>query len=240
MKKIFFTTIAIIFLFSSCERHERVRPSGKPETREFSFPVITGIEIGDNANLSVYIAEDVSEDEIIITVDDNLWPFLTVNRSGENVTIQFDHVSFIGRQPNLSIILNVRTLKRLGLSGAASCQIQNTLICENLKIRMSGASELRGHIEAKNIDALLSGASKLDITGQCATLDLTLSGASDIRGYGFACDDLDANFSGASSGNLTVNNTLRATLSGASSLYYDGNPTILRQNLSGASTLQRR
>jgi hypothetical protein len=246
MKKIFFTTIAIIVLFASCEKHERIRPSGKLEMREFSYPVITGIEVGDNANLSIFIMEDIPrEDVLFITVDDNLWPFLTVNRSGsfpnpENVSIQFDHVSFIGRQPNLSITLNVRTLKQLRLNGAAFCQIQDSLICGDLRIRMTGASELRGPIEAKNISASLSGASKMDLTGHCATLDLVLSGASDMRGYNFACDDLEANFSGASSGKLTVKNTLKATLSGASSLYYDGNPDVLRRNLSGASTLQRR
>jgi len=61
-----------------------------------------------------------------------------------------------------------------------------------------------------------------------------------MRGFQFSCEDIVANFSGASSGHITVNNTISATLSGASVLRYDGSPTIIRSDLSGGSRLERR
>ncbi|MCL2027908.1 MAG: DUF2807 domain-containing protein [Bacteroidales bacterium] len=239
MKKIIFISITIILLFASCERHERIRPSGQLVTQSFTFSKITGIDIGNNAVVYINISEDI-DDHIHVTVDDNVRPYLDVDLSRENVMIRFRHVSFIGRQPTLHIALNVKNLKQLGLSGATACQIEDVLTCENLKINLSGASELRGEIEVHTISATLSGASKIRLVGECKEFNLTLSGASDMSGYDMVCDDLKANFSGASSASITVLNNLSAVLSGASTLRYDGNPTIVKSNLSGASTLRKR
>ena len=269
MKKIIFISIAAIVLLSSCQKHERIHPSGYLVTHTFTlsnlFPwstpqensFITGIDIFDMAaDLQIYISEDEEEDDkITIIVDDNVYPHINrsafgsgqFNDSGEliaynyTINLQYGHVSFMGRKPNLTIILNVKTLERIGLSGASTSRIEDTLFCKNLEIHLRGASTLRaGQIEANNIVAVLSGASRMDLSGQCETLDLTLSGASSAFGYGMVCDNLKAVFSGASRGEFTVLKTLSATLSGASTLYYRGNPTITYLNTSGSSRLEKR
>jgi hypothetical protein len=166
--------------------------------------------------------------------------------SNGTVSIYFEAVSFIGRKPEFSISVTAKELKKIDLSGASVAYFENNdnsqqpLVFDNLKIDLSGASTLRGHFEANSISASLSGASRMDLSGQCTTFNLSLSGASRAFGYDMICDHLKADFSGASRGEITILKTLSITLSGASTLRYDGNPQIISQNISGASTLKKR
>jgi len=264
MKNLIYTTIIITtFLLTSCQKHERIQPSGYLITHTLPisaehFP-ITGIDIFDmDCNLYIYISEDENEeDKIEITVDDNVWPHINFSvwgggswTEGEEpnmsyiVNLNYHHVSFMLRKPNLTIVLTVKNLERIGLSGTTVANIGDTLISNNLKIVLKDAATLRiqdrGRIEANHITATLSGASKMDLIGYCKTLDLTMSGASQTSGFGMTCDNLIANFSGASRASLTVLETLSVKLSGASTLRYDGNPQITYSNITGSSTLQRR
>jgi hypothetical protein len=238
MKKIIFISITAIFLFASCERHERLRPSGQLITENYTFTgTITGVSVSGAAVLYVFEGE---EDHIEVEVDDNILPFLNVRKQGETVNIYFDRVSFIGRQPTVTIYATIKNWKKVNLSGASMGYIDDGINCENLKIVLSGASTFEGHIEANSIDANLSGASRIDLTGRCKTLELNLSGASKANNYDMVCDNLNAVLSGASNAQLTVLKTLSATLSGASILRYDGDPTIIHSKITGASSLQKR
>jgi hypothetical protein len=250
MKKIIIISITAIVLLSSCQKHTRIHPCGSLVSHTFTNPNITGISLFDmSGDLYIYISEEAEEDTLIISVDRNVYPFIRKGFSGAGtssektnytINLHYSNVTFMARKPNLTISLIVRDLNHIGLSGASFANIDGTLVSGDLKIHLSGASTLRGHIDANKISAELSGASRMDLSGYCETFNLTLSGASKTFGYGMVCNDLTANFSGASRAELTVLETISATLSGASSLRYDGNPRILRNNLSGASSLQRR
>jgi len=260
---IYITSIITIFALTSCQKHERIQPSGTLVTHTLPIPEgyfpITGIEIFDmECNLYIYISEDENEeDKVEITVDDNVWPHIlwrTIGRgswrAGEepnmkyNVDLYYHHVSFMHRKPNLTVVLTVKNLDRIGLSGASIAHLRDTLVSDSLRIVLQGASMLRsvdrGRIEANHITAVLSGASSLNLMGYSQTLDLTMSGASQMSGHGMVCDNLIANFSGASVATLTVQETLSVKLSGASTLNFAGNPEIIFYDVSGASVVRRQ
>ena len=263
--KNFIISITAIILLTSCQKHNRIQPSGHLVTYDIllselfpkDFGPITGIDIYDmKADLYIHISED-EEETLSITVDDNVFPHILINGSGfgvsstkkYSISMSYHHTTFMIRQPTLSIVLTVRNFERLGLSGASTAYLLDTLVADNLDLRLSGASRFRtahphrreatGRIEANTITAVLSGASILDMSGRCETLDLTLSGASQAVNFSMVCDHLKAVFSGASRASVTVNSTLSATLSGASVLNYGGNPVIIHSNLSGASVLRQ-
>ena len=56
----------------------------------------------------------------------------------------------------------------------------------------------------------------------------------------FPVNDADVEFSGASSGTINLSGRLDADISGASRLYYIGEPTMGNINTSGASSLSKR
>ena len=104
-------------------------------------------------------------------------------------------------------------------------------------LRLSGASELDGPVDFASMTGVLSGASDVSLSGRVGTLDLEASGASDFSILDLEVDVLRVNLSGASSAEVTVNDTIEAILSGASSLGYRGAPDVSNVDVSGASSI---
>ena len=108
---------------------------------------------------------------------------------------------------------------------------------------MSGASNIKGNVDADDLDLELSGASDALIEGLVGTLKINLSGASDIKKtinghrYGFACDHCEGSMAGASNAYIHCDGTIRVSLSGDSDLHYTGNAATTGSTTSGGSEI---
>ncbi|TAH09933.1 MAG: DUF2807 domain-containing protein, partial [Sphingobacteriia bacterium] len=110
----------------------------------------------------------------------------------------------------------------------------------DLKIELSGASDLTGDITVENLSVTLSGASNCTLKGVAEKASINANGASSAKAY-----DLNSNYakidaSGASSIRITVNKELNARASGASSISYKGEGLIKDLSSSGAASIKHR
>jgi hypothetical protein len=150
------------------------------------------------------------------------------------------------------------SLKDISLSGASSV---NGLSCEGFaaKIDLSGASILKAFTFFGNsIDAEISGASEMrfntiDIDycavnltgasifsggGYAVKTIFDASGASDFKTFNLESENLDIDLSGASEAEVTVNNTIKGRITGASTLRYRGGANVSGVSTSGASSIK--
>ena len=259
MKKTALYTTAFLVLATSCLRETiNITPSGRLETREYDFSNFTEVEIGSVAKVE-FIQSDEAE-YMIIEADDNMFPHLIIEQRGKRVRVRHEPISTTRRTPTINITVVYKDLRELRLLGASKsnfCNDSGSL--DDLKIDLSGASKLTGNLHANKVEVTLSGASNFDgelhanqghfslsgasemsLCGACASMVLRASGASSTHCFGLISEHLDATISGASTCRHTVTDTLKVTLSGASTLIYDGSPTVLRSDVSGASSLRVR
>jgi hypothetical protein len=131
-------------------------------------------------------------------------------------------------------------LRGLTASGASRGTIFDFSSSEGLDITVSGASGVTGDITAGIVDFDISGASTIQLKGSANDMDANVSGASHFNLDAFTVNNADVNFSGASSGTVNLNGRLDANLSGASRLWYIGEPTMGDINTSGASTISKK
>ena len=80
-----------------------------------------------------------------------------------------------------------------------------------------------------------SGASKITSEGQTRNLTVEMSGASNFDGEKLKAEKVSVDESGASKATVSVENYLKADLSGASKVVYYGNPANIEKKTSGAS-----
>lgn len=140
----------------------------------------------------------------------------------------------------LKAYISIKKIDKLDVSGACNVTFEDGLSAEGLDIDLSGASDIKGAIEAKTMKINISGASGASISGNVATLDVEASGASDFKGYDLVTNFCDVKTSGASSVNITVNKELNADASGASSVRFKGEGLIRDIKTSGASNVTRK
>jgi len=131
-------------------------------------------------------------------------------------------------------------LHGLTASGASRGTVSNFSSNEDLDITVSGASRVTGDVTAGNVEFGISGASTIQLEGSANDIDANVSGASHFNLEAFTVNNADVNFSGASSGTVNLNGRLDANLSGASRLWYIGEPTMGDINTSGASTISKK
>jgi hypothetical protein len=120
---------------------------------------------------------------------------------------------------------------------ASTIRLMDTLKTDQVTINLTGASNMSGTIITESLSADIREASLLDISGAATDLGLTASGASRMGAYSFTCENLDADLSGASEAELTVNGKIIIKAAGASALRYKGEATIESQDLRDASTI---
>ncbi len=140
----------------------------------------------------------------------------------------------------LRAYISFKSLESLEASGACDLKINETLNSESLMLKLSGACDINGAVKVSNMNMDLSGASTVKITGHVDNLKLESSGASDVKNYDLVVENCIAKISGASDVKITVTNSISASASGASSLYYKGNPEKRDVATSGASSISQR
>lgn len=158
-------------------------------------------------------------DLLTVEADDNLLPYLTSSVSANTL--------HLGRQPDITIEsaktiafhVTIQQLQGLTLSGAGHAEVNN-LTASVLRVSVSGA----GHVT---------------VTGSDDTQSVTLSGASSYDGSGFATKNATVEISGVGDAVVAVSGTLMATVSGAGSVEYIGNPTVT-QHVTGTGSVRRR
>lgn len=140
----------------------------------------------------------------------------------------------------LKAYVSFKMIDELTATGASDVYIEGSLKVNDLRMKLSGASDVRGNITAGKFEIEQSGASDARISGSAGSLKITASGASDFKGFDFEVQTCDAHASGASDIQITVNKELKAHASGASDIYYKGNAVITDMHSSGASSVKKR
>lgn len=125
------------------------------------------------------------------------------------------------------------------LSGASELETID-FSTHNALFDLSGASDLRGGLSAADADFVLSGASSVNLNGTADNLAVDASGASDVRLSDFAVHKAVVRLSGSSSCRVNADGDLDFDLSGASDLFYYGNPSISNMEITGGSEVTKK
>lgn len=193
-----------------------------------------------SGGIEVYLSQS-DEDAVAVSASDLKYRdnIKTEVRNGI-LNIYFDSKPFrFNSGLNLRAYVSFKTLESIEASGASNFIINGLFNGNTVKIKLSGACEMKGKVNFDNLDVTLSGASTMKITGDIKNFKLDASGASDIKNYGLVVDNFIAKLSGASDVKITVNKSISAKASGASSLDYQGNPETRDVSSSGASNIRQ-
>lgn len=186
---------------------------------------------GSEESVAVSASEEKYKEEIEVKVNDGV---LVIGLKKNNWMKRWND----GKM-KLRAYISFKSIDKLDVSGACDVYIQGKIKEDDLKVVLSGASDVKGEFDVQKLHLSLSGASDMTAKGSASSLNIEASGASSFKGYDFNADYCDADVSGASSVKITVNKELSAKASGASDLKYQGNGLIRDIKTSGASSVSR-
>ena len=238
MKRVLFlliTLLVLVVMTAGCDLLDEiiVEGSGNIVTQTEAFSDF------DKVDLSYAFEAEINQGEsysVVIRIDDNLLDDLEVTKQGDTLKIGFKR-NILARNATLEADITMPDLSGVDLSGASVATIVGFKSGDSFDADLSGASELTGDLEAGDVKFDLSGASNMQLTGSGGDMEVDVSGSSDLDLANFAAEDANVKVSGASEATVNVNGTLDANASGASNVYYVGNPTLGDIETSGASSV---
>ena len=115
-----------------------------------------------------------------------------------------------------------------------------TSTVKEFKLKMAGASEVKGTLKGGGGKIDVVGASRVRLSGTMGDAVIRVAGASHLEMDDFTVNNADIRLVGASSVSLNISGKLDAELAGASRLLYGGNPVMGNVKTVGASTLNRK
>ncbi len=250
--------LVAILLLPGCKD---VIGTGEVITEKKDFTNFTSLDIGSAFEVNITKADTFS---VVISADESLFDYVEVTQTGTKLKVYLSP-----RHIFTDFTLGKRVLKaeitmpslheleisgaskgtmtgfqsasplKLGISGATTLKLVNTKAGDT-ECEISGASKLSGNLTAVDVDFNISGASSMEVSGSANDLKLEVSGASRADLTDFKAENAGVDLSGASEATIYVHETLDVEVSGASRLYFLGNPKLGETDVSGASTIKHK
>ncbi len=159
---------------------------------------------------------------------------MDVRQSGDTLSIDMDPLRTYSRL-KFTAEIGTSEINKVTGSGASEITIDDVQPAGDLSVTLSGASTLAATINTQDLSIVLSGASEIRLDGEGDDVTIRSSGASEADLADSAANDVDVRLSGASVAHVNLDDELTGGLSGASTVYYYGDPTSRNVGTSGAS-----
>lgn len=236
MKSIFIFLFTIIG--SQVFAQETIINDANAEVRNVTsftgIKVSGGIDVylsqGSDYSLAVSAADQENVDNIKTEVKNDVLEITYIDRNSRHNS----------SNKKLRAYISFKTLVSIEGSDACDFYINNQLTGNSLLVKLSGACDIKGPVKLTNLSIELTGASTVKLNGDTQNLKVDASGASDIKNYNLVTENCIAKLSGASDVRITVTNSITASASGASTLFYHGNPDKRDVSSSGASSISQK
>lgn len=239
MNKIF---VAFFVVFMIISRADAQKTINDPHAVPVDVQGFHSIEVSHA--FDVYISQGHDEAVAISASDIKYRDNIKVEVKNGVLKISFDKKGgwfggLRGDKMDLKAYISIKNIEKLTASGACNVYFEGAIKADNLKLILSGASDLKGKLDVKKLSVSISGASHAKVGGAAAQLDVDASGASHFNGYDLSTDICNASASGASKVQITVHKELSAKASGASDVLYRGDGVIREVKTSGASRISK-
>jgi hypothetical protein len=160
-----------------------------------------------------------TEQSILIEADDNIINDVITRKENENLYVGFDEGNY--SNITLRVYVTLKTIESFAISGAGTIISQNSFECDNM-------------------NCTINGAGNINLNGNGNLLDCVINGAGNINAEEFIVDECRALINGAGLCIVNVTNELEASVNGAGTIYYYGNPPVVRASVTGVGQIVRR
>ncbi|MEP7277781.1 MAG: head GIN domain-containing protein [Bacteroidota bacterium] len=206
------------------------------EKREVSG--FTGIEV--SGGIDIYLSQG-NEDGIAVSATEKKYRdrIRTELKNGVlKIWFERDGINWSGNR-KLRVYISFKDINLLHASGSSDVYITGILKAGNLSVTLSGSSDLKGVVDIENLRTHISGASDITLNGRCGSLNIDASGSSNFKDYGLVVQTCEAQASGSSDVQVTVEKELNGSASGSSDIRIRGNGVIRKMHTSGNSSIKK-
>jgi Putative auto-transporter adhesin, head GIN domain len=192
-----------------------------PDEQEVSFDVKDFEEIYLNGNMSIKVLQGATYS---LKIKGDPTDIQDLNISAKANLLHIYYKQSREKRYKMTALMTVPSLRKIKLEGAISSVFDNFQNTKAWSIQLIGASKIEIPINAETLETKISGASAAKLTGVCSDVSAKIEGASFMDGSNLNSKNTSLEVNGTSSASIKVSNKLNVVATGASSVYYYGDP----------------
>jgi hypothetical protein len=137
------------------------------------------------------------------------------------------------------IYVHTQGLSRIDISGNSDVYSSDTLRGNTLSIENSGAGDATLLVNYSSIDVKVTGSSDVKLSGYAENLNADVSGAGDLHAYKLHAKQTTVALSGAGDAQINASKSISGKVSGAGTLYHQGEPEKMEVEVSGSGEIKK-
>lgn len=222
----FFFSSSLIFAQKNIE-HRKIEPITSVEIKgsiDFSFVSSKEFSVEIKGDYPEDIRTEIQGNELVI-----------YHKKGKNWLT--NEINTIGR--GYAVVLHAPTLEQIISAGSGNISIDGILKSEQLKIKLDGSGNLFGKINVGDFEIENTGSSNIRLSGNVEHANIKSSGSGNFQSLDLIIADCSISKSGSGNAQITVNQSLTASISGSGNLTYKGSPKILASSSAGLGKIKK-
>jgi len=228
--------LALPLLFGAC-KSKCVEDLGIHTSREITVNPFDEIKVSGPIKL---IMRQDSTFKVVVQADSNIIGKVKADVSGHELSLRLDPKDYCGKD-SIIISAGVGDLKRLTADGTSRLYTSSPINVNELEMILTGATKVSMDVNAGKLTATQKddGTSNLDLRGQAGTFKLKTQGAVTLDAFSFVTGVYDLDIEGVAKLKINVLNNLKVRSTGATEIYYKGNPKNIDEKKSGTYKLEK-
>ena len=232
-KSIFYTLILLSF-FSCRER------DGSSDNRYDEIKYLSGVSKLKIKGVFNLMLTQSDQESIQIIGSQKLAEKLQINQNGDLLELTLEDVnSSFFEMDDLEVRLSISDLESFQFNGVGNIQTKNAFVTEKTAIKGEGVGNLELEIESKQITADLNLVGSMKLKGESPILTISNEGIGNIDASQLNAEKVSLFSSGIGRVAVHCTGELSLEVSGIGEVKYTGNPTVIKENVSGIGKVTR-
>ncbi len=177
--------------------------------------------------------------EITLKGDQNIVELIKIKTKNNKLIIDYVKKVTINGEYDLEILVPIKSLKYVAVSGVGNVSTDHEIKTENLIISLDGVGKINLKISATNISTNLSTVGNIKLDGKAQIININSSGVGAFDGLDLEVEEAKITVSGIGSVSINCSKKLEVSLSGIGSIKYKGNPELKKLDVSGFGNIQK-
>lgn len=234
----FIKTIAVLLLICTQTTlfAQRVKGNGNIVTKERTTSNYDKIAVAGSFDVTLVSG---TEGKLTIEIESNLDEYLVTEVKNGTLKIKWEKGVRITSKKAIKITVPFKEIDGVILAGSGDITTKNTIIADDLELKVAGSGDLNLDVKATNIESAIAGSGNMKLSGSANYLKSRIAGSGDIEGYNLKVTNADFRISGSGTIEVTVSGHLDARISGSGDVYYKGKPTT-DVKVSGSGSVSMR
>jgi hypothetical protein len=137
-----------------------------------------------------------------------------------------------------TVHITVPVIDQVRIDGSGDVSSEDVFDAGKVELEIQGSGNIDMAFKANDVDASIAGSGDIKLGGTSGSLSVVIAGSGDVNARAMKAENAAVSTQGSGDVNLTVSQSLAASIEGSGDVIYSGSPANVTKNVSGSGEVR--